>query len=87
MAKQKVAARASWAGSGEAGTDKLWFDIYDELGATDFLGYSTEKAEGQITAIVHKGTRVQPRPRPERKSGLSSTRRRSMRNPGVKWAI
>ncbi len=58
MAKQKAVARASWAGSGEAGTDKLWFDIYDELGATDFLGYSTEKAEGQITAIVHKGTRV-----------------------------
>lgn len=58
MAKQKAVARASWTGSGEAGTEKLWFDIYDELGGTDFLGYSTEKAEGQITAIVHKGARI-----------------------------
>ncbi|MDD5585359.1 MAG: alanine--tRNA ligase [Alphaproteobacteria bacterium] len=58
MAKQKAAARASWAGSGETGTAKLWFELYDELGATDFLGYSTEQAEAQITAIVRSGTRV-----------------------------
>jgi alanyl-tRNA synthetase len=58
MAKQKAAARASWAGSGETGTAKLWFELYDELGATDFLGYSTEHAEAQITAIVRNGARV-----------------------------
>jgi len=58
MAKQKAAARASWAGSGEAGTEKLWFDLYDELGGTDFLGYSTEQAEGQVSAIVRNGARV-----------------------------
>ena len=58
MAKQKIAARAAWSGSGETGTAKLWFDIRDEFGATEFLGYSTEKAEGQITAIVHGEARV-----------------------------
>src|ERR1700735_4930420 len=55
MAKQKADARASWAGSGETGTDKLWFELRDELGATDFLGYSTERAEGQVKALVEKG--------------------------------
>jgi len=58
MARQKAAARASWAGSGEAETSRIWFEIYDELGATDFLGYSTEHAEGQVTAIVRNGARV-----------------------------
>lgn len=58
MAKQKAEARKSWAGSGDTGTSKIWFELSDELGGTDFLGYSTEKAEGQVTAIVRNGTRV-----------------------------
>jgi alanyl-tRNA synthetase len=58
MAKQKQTARASWSGSGETGTAKLWFDLREELGATEFLGYSTEKAEGQVTALIRAGARV-----------------------------
>jgi len=58
MERQKMAARASWSGSGSAATDELWFDIKDQIGATDFLGYKTEQAEGQITAIVMNGERV-----------------------------
>ena len=58
MEAQKEAARASWSGSGEAATDALWFDIKDDIGATDFLGYKTEEAQGQITAIVMNGERV-----------------------------
>ncbi|NTU76804.1 MAG: alanine--tRNA ligase, partial [Alphaproteobacteria bacterium] len=58
MAKQKAVARESWEGSGDAGTAKLWFELRDELGATECLGYSTEKAEGQVTALVRNGTRV-----------------------------
>ncbi len=58
MAKQKETARAAWAGSGETGTAKIWFELREELGATEFLGYSTEKAEGQVTALLRNGTRV-----------------------------
>ncbi|MCR4378552.1 MAG: alanine--tRNA ligase [Rhodospirillales bacterium] len=58
MERQKAAARASWAGSGEAATDALWFDIKDQLGATEFLGYKTERAEGQVLVIVMDGERV-----------------------------
>jgi alanyl-tRNA synthetase len=58
MAKQKESARAAWSGSGDTGTAKLWFELREELGATEFLGYSTEKAEGQITALVRNGARV-----------------------------
>ncbi|HEU0118871.1 MAG TPA: alanine--tRNA ligase [Alphaproteobacteria bacterium] len=58
MERQKAVARASWSGSGDAGTSKIWFEVRDEFGATDFLGYSTEKAEGQVKALVQKGARV-----------------------------
>jgi alanyl-tRNA synthetase len=55
MAEQKQRARAAWAGSGEAATETQWFDIREKLGATEFLGYSTESAEGSILAILVDG--------------------------------
>jgi len=58
MAKQKATARAAWSGSGETGTAKIWFELREEFGATEFLGYSTEKAEGQITALIKNGARA-----------------------------
>jgi alanyl-tRNA synthetase len=58
MQKQKATARAAWAGSGETGTAKIWFELRDELGATEFLGYSTENAEGQVTALVKAGAKI-----------------------------
>ncbi len=52
MAKQKAEARKNWAGSGDAGTEKVWFEIQEKVGATEFLGYNTLKADGQVTALV-----------------------------------
>jgi alanyl-tRNA synthetase len=49
MARQKAEARAAWAGSGEAATETVWFELREKLGATEFLGYDTETAEGVIT--------------------------------------
>jgi alanyl-tRNA synthetase len=58
MERQRQEARKSWAGSGEAATDKLWFELKEELGATEFLGYATEAASGEIAALVKDGARV-----------------------------
>jgi len=58
MQRQKAEARKAWAGSGEAADEGKWFAIKDELGATEFLGYDAERAEGAITAIVKDGARV-----------------------------
>ena len=55
MAEQKAKARAAWSGSGEAADATVWFDVADANGATDFLGYDTETAEAQITALVVEG--------------------------------
>ncbi len=52
MAKQKAEARKNWAGSGDTGTEKVWFEIQEKVGSTEFLGYNTLKADGQITALV-----------------------------------
>ena len=59
MAEQKAKARAAWSGSGEAADATVWFDVADTKGATDFLGYDTETAEGQIIALVTDGALCQ----------------------------
>jgi alanyl-tRNA synthetase len=55
MDVQKQTARKSWAGSGDSGTSKIWFELFDRLGATEFLGYAKTEAEGEILAIVKDG--------------------------------
>ncbi|MER8387204.1 alanine--tRNA ligase [Mesorhizobium sp. M1428] len=58
MERQKAEARKSWAGSGEAATETVWFAVREENGATEFLGYETEQAEGLIQALVRDGKTV-----------------------------
>ena len=58
MERQKAEARKSWAGSGEAATEAVWFQLREKLGATDFLGYSTETAEGVVAALVREGREI-----------------------------
>ncbi|PZQ79046.1 MAG: alanine--tRNA ligase [Ancylobacter novellus] len=62
MERQRAEARASWAGSGEAATDAVWFGVRDDVGVTEFLGYETESAEGAITALISDGRRVNELP-------------------------
>jgi len=58
MARQREEARKSWIGSGEAATEAVWFALRDEVGATEFLGYETESAEGVVLAMLRNGDRV-----------------------------
>ncbi|CAA0098977.1 Alanine--tRNA ligase [Starkeya nomas] len=58
MERQRAEARASWAGSGEAATDTVWFSVREDVGPTEFLGYGTETAEGTATALVTEGRRA-----------------------------
>ena len=59
MQQQKAKARAAWSGSGEAATETLWFPLRDKVGATEFLGYDTETAEGVVTALIRDNAEVQ----------------------------
>jgi alanyl-tRNA synthetase len=58
MERQREKARASWAGSGDAATEAVWFKLRESLGATEFLGYETEGAEGVVAALVKDGKEV-----------------------------
>jgi alanyl-tRNA synthetase len=58
MERQREKARAAWAGSGEAATEALWFALKERVGATEFLGYETETAEGVLLALVRDGEEV-----------------------------
>src|SRR6202021_3417073 len=56
--RQRAKARASWAGSGEAATETIWFGLREKVGATEFLGYETESAQGVVAALVRDGKEV-----------------------------
>jgi len=55
MAAQRQRARASWAGSGESFTDKLWYEVREKTGSTDFIGYLAHNAEAVVQAIIVDG--------------------------------
>ena len=59
MEQQKAEARKAWAGSGEAATETVWFELREQVGATEFLGYDTEHAEAEIRALVADGKPVE----------------------------
>src|SRR5262249_29976409 len=58
MERQREKARASWAGSGDTAAEAIWFPLREKLGATEFLGYDTETAEGVVTALLRDGKEV-----------------------------
>jgi alanyl-tRNA synthetase len=58
MNEQRTRARAAWSGSGEAATERVWFELKEKFGASEFLGYSTESAEAEILALVVDGAPV-----------------------------
>ena len=58
MTAQKAKARAAWSGTGASADASVWFEIADATGPTDFLGYDTLNAEGQIAAVVQNGKPV-----------------------------
>jgi alanyl-tRNA synthetase len=62
MAEQRARARAAWAGSGDAATEQVWFEIKEKTGPSEFLGYATESAEGEIGALVVNGSAVDSAP-------------------------
>ena len=59
MAEQKQKARAAWKGSGDTATETVWFELREKHGATEFLGYDTETAEGVVSALVKNGAEVE----------------------------
>jgi alanyl-tRNA synthetase len=59
MERQKAEARSHWAGSGDKAAETIWFELREKHGATEFLGYDTETAEGVVLAIVKDGVAVE----------------------------
>ena len=58
MEKQREDARRAWAGSGDTATEQVWFELREKNGATEFLGYDTESAEGVVLSLIKDGVPV-----------------------------
>ena len=59
MERQRAEARKAWAGSGDLATEEVWYELHERVGATEFLGYDTDMAEGRIEALVADGRPVE----------------------------
>ncbi|MDR6181882.1 alanine--tRNA ligase [Asaia bogorensis] len=55
MAEQRARARAAWVGSGDAAAETIWFDARERFGASEFLGYSSEKADAEVVLVAKAG--------------------------------
>src|SRR5471032_3024546 len=58
MDRQRAKARDSWSVSVDAATETICLQLREKLGATEFLGYETESAEGVVSALVRDGKEV-----------------------------
>ena len=51
MNESRELAKKNWKGSGDSSVNKIWFEIKDRLGPSEFLGYETDYAEGKILSL------------------------------------
>ena len=58
MENQRAEARKAWVGSGEAATDRIWFELRQRLGASEFLGYQADTGEGRVAALIADGAEI-----------------------------
>ncbi|MEK9874830.1 MAG: alanine--tRNA ligase, partial [Pelagibacteraceae bacterium] len=58
MKESKELAKKNWKGSGDAAVEDIWFSIKDKLGATEFLGYETNQAEGLVLSLLKDNKEV-----------------------------
>ena len=59
MNQSRELAKKNWKGSGDSVIDDIWFGVKDRLGATEFLGYETNQAEGVIQLLMKNNKEVQ----------------------------
>ena len=59
MDKQKATARRAWSGSGDNVTEIIWLKLSQALGPTEFLGYSSDNAEGVVVALVNEDVNIE----------------------------
>jgi alanyl-tRNA synthetase len=59
MHEQKARARKAWAGSGDKTQDKVWFEISESSGSTEFFGHTCNSMSVKILGIVVDGNQVE----------------------------
>ena len=58
MQESRELAKKNWKGSGDSAVDDIWFGIREKLGATEFLGYETNQAEGVVLSLLKDNKEV-----------------------------
>ena len=58
MNAQKNEAKASWKGSGDQGTDKIWYELSKNIDQTIFEGYEKTTSNSEILKIIYDSKEI-----------------------------
>lgn len=59
MEEQKMRSRASWEGTKDVANQKIWFDIKEKFGGTEFVGYTHHSTQAVVQALVQGDKEIQ----------------------------
>ncbi len=54
---QRERARAHWKGSGEEAVARVWHEVREASGPTEFVGYQDLESQAKVAALVREGAR------------------------------
>jgi alanyl-tRNA synthetase len=58
MRESIALARKNWKGSGDSTVEQVWYGIKEKHGATEFIGYENDQAQGVIKSLLKSSKEV-----------------------------
>ena len=58
MQESIALARKNWKGSGDSAIEQVWYGIKEKHGATEFIGYENDQAQGVVKSLLKNSKEV-----------------------------
>ncbi|WP_440930655.1 alanine--tRNA ligase [Candidatus Pelagibacter sp.] len=58
MRESIALARKNWKGSGDSAVEQVWYGIKEKHGATEFIGYENDQAQGVVKSLLKSSKEV-----------------------------
>ena len=58
MQESIALARKNWKGSGDSAVEQVWYGIKEKHGATEFIGYENDQAQGVVKSLLKNSKEV-----------------------------
>ena len=58
MDQRKQEARKSWKGSGSKEVNKIWFELKDKVGSSEYVGYNSNITEAKVLSVIKNDVEI-----------------------------